>query len=57
MPNVIISPHVAGQGSSGYPQQRKLFGENLARFRAGKPMLNECKVHGCKALAHVKDAQ
>ena len=44
MPNVIISPHVAGQGSSGYPQQRKLFGDNLARFRAGKPMLNECKV-------------
>ena len=44
MPNVIISPHVAGQGSTGYPQQRKLFGENLARFRAGKPLLNECKV-------------
>ena len=44
MPNVIVSPHVAGQGSSGYPQQRKLFGDNLARFRDGKPMLNECKV-------------
>jgi phosphoglycerate dehydrogenase-like enzyme len=44
MPNVIISPHVAGQGSSGYPQQRKLFGDNLARFREGRPMLNECKV-------------
>ena len=44
MPNVIVTPHVAGQGSSGYPQQRKLFGENLARFRDGKPMLNECKV-------------
>jgi phosphoglycerate dehydrogenase-like enzyme len=44
MPNVIISPHVAGQGSSGYPQQRKLFGDNLARFRAGRPMINECKV-------------
>ena len=44
MPNVIISPHVAGQGSSGYPQQRKLFGDNLARFREGKPMLNECKL-------------
>jgi phosphoglycerate dehydrogenase-like enzyme len=44
MPNVIISPHVAGQGSTGYPQQRKLFGENLARFRQGRPMLNECKV-------------
>jgi phosphoglycerate dehydrogenase-like enzyme len=44
LPNVIVSPHVAGQGSAGYPQQRKLFGDNLARFRAGKPMLNECKV-------------
>jgi phosphoglycerate dehydrogenase-like enzyme len=44
MPNVIVTPHVAGQGSSGYPEQRKLFGENLARFRDGEPMLNECKV-------------
>jgi phosphoglycerate dehydrogenase-like enzyme len=44
MPNVIISPHVAGQGSSGYPQQRKLFGDNLARFRDGKPMINLCQV-------------
>ena len=44
IPNVIVTPHVAGQGSSGYPEQRKLFGENLARFREGKPMLNECKV-------------
>jgi phosphoglycerate dehydrogenase-like enzyme len=44
MPNVIISPHVAGQGSSGYPGQRRLFADNLARFRAGKPMLNLCKV-------------
>jgi phosphoglycerate dehydrogenase-like enzyme len=43
VPNVIITPHVAGQGSSGYPQQRKLFGDNLARFREGRPMLNECK--------------
>ena len=44
MPNVIVTPHVAGQGSSGYPEQRKLFGENLARFREGKPLLNACKV-------------
>ena len=44
MPNVIVSPHVAGQGSSGYPQQRKLFGDNLARFRDGRPMINLCKV-------------
>jgi phosphoglycerate dehydrogenase-like enzyme len=44
MPNVIVSPHVAGQGSSGYPGQRRLFGDNLARFRAGEPMLNLCDV-------------
>jgi phosphoglycerate dehydrogenase-like enzyme len=44
MPNVIITPHVAGQGSSGYPHQRKLFAENLARFRDGRPMINLCKV-------------
>jgi phosphoglycerate dehydrogenase-like enzyme len=44
MPNVIISPHVAGQGSTGYPQQKRLFGENLARLRAGKPLLNECRI-------------
>jgi phosphoglycerate dehydrogenase-like enzyme len=44
MANVIISPHVAGQGSSGYPGQRRLFSDNLARFRAGKPMLNLCEV-------------
>jgi phosphoglycerate dehydrogenase-like enzyme len=44
MPNVIISPHVAGQGSSGYPQQRKLFADNLARFRDGRPMINLCQV-------------
>jgi phosphoglycerate dehydrogenase-like enzyme len=44
MPNVIITPHVAGQGSTGYPQQRKLFADNLARFRDGKPMINLCQV-------------
>jgi phosphoglycerate dehydrogenase-like enzyme len=42
--NVIITPHVAGQGSSGYPQQRRLFGDNLARFRSGQPMLNRCVI-------------
>ncbi|HLH94577.1 MAG TPA: NAD(P)-dependent oxidoreductase [Xanthobacteraceae bacterium] len=43
LPNVIISPHVAGGGSSGYPQQKALFGENLARFEAGRPLLNICR--------------
>ncbi len=44
MPNVILTPHVAGAGSTGYPEQRRLFGENLRRFKAGEPMLNECKI-------------
>jgi len=44
MPNVIVTPHVAGQGSTGYPEQRRLFAENLRRFKAGLPMLNQCKV-------------
>lgn len=44
MPNVIVTPHVAGQGSTGYPDQRRLFAENLRRFKAGEPLLNACKV-------------
>jgi phosphoglycerate dehydrogenase-like enzyme len=44
MPNVIMSPHIAGGGSTGYPQHKKLFAENLERFRAGKPLLNECPI-------------
>lgn len=44
MPNVIISPHIAGQGSTGYPMQRKLFAQNLERLRAGLPLINECKL-------------
>jgi phosphoglycerate dehydrogenase-like enzyme len=43
LPNVIISPHVAGGGSSGYPQQKALFAENLLRFAAGEPLLNVCR--------------
>ena len=44
MTNVILSPHIAGSGSEGYLHQRKLFGENLRRFKAGEPMLNACIV-------------
>ena len=42
--NVIISPHIAGGGSSGYPQQKALFGENLARLAAGAPLRNVCRI-------------
>jgi len=51
MPNVVLSPHVAGGGSTGYFLHRKLFEQNLARLRAGEPLINECKVpmnaNGC----------
>ncbi len=43
LPNIIISPHVAGGGSSGYPQQKALFGRNLSRLAAGEPLLNVCR--------------
>jgi phosphoglycerate dehydrogenase-like enzyme len=46
LPNVIISPHVAGGGSTGYPQQKDLFGKNLLRFCAGDPLLNVCRGAG-----------
>jgi phosphoglycerate dehydrogenase-like enzyme len=41
LPNVIVSPHSAGAGSSGYPGHRGLFAENLRRFGEGAPLLNE----------------
>jgi D-2-hydroxyacid dehydrogenase (NADP+) len=44
MPNVIVSPHIAGGGSTGYFLHKKLFVENLARLRAGQPLINECKI-------------
>jgi phosphoglycerate dehydrogenase-like enzyme len=43
LPNVIISPHIAGGGSTGYPRQKALFGENLSRLSAGNPLLNVCR--------------
>jgi len=44
MPNVLLSPHVAGGGSTGYFLHKKLFAQNLARLRAGEPLINECKI-------------
>jgi phosphoglycerate dehydrogenase-like enzyme len=46
LPNVIVSPHVAGGGSDGYQQQKDLFGRNLLRFSAGEPLLNVCRGAG-----------
>ena len=44
MPNVILSPHIAGGGSTGYLMHKKLFVVNLARLRAGGPLVNECRI-------------
>jgi len=42
MDNVLISPHVAGRGGSRQKQALSdLFSENLRRFLAGRPLLNE----------------
>ena len=43
MPNVILSPHCAGGGSPAGTSRRQAahFGENLRRFRAGEPLLNQ----------------
>ena len=40
LPNVIVTPHVAGAGAKDYDQQKNLFGQNLERFLAGRPLLN-----------------
>ncbi len=41
MENVIITPHVAAAGSiNDYHRLKALFADNLARFRAGKPLHN-----------------
>ena len=39
----ILSPHVAGGGSTGYACIAICSDRNLERFRAGEPMINECK--------------
>ena len=44
MPNVILSPHIAGGGSTGYAMHRNLFKQNLERFRTGQPLINECGI-------------
>jgi phosphoglycerate dehydrogenase-like enzyme len=40
MPNVILSPHVAGASDEYYERAVDLFIENLHRYRAGRPLLN-----------------
>lgn len=40
LPNVILSPHVAGNTDQYSRRFTDLFLDNLARFRAGEPLLN-----------------
>jgi phosphoglycerate dehydrogenase-like enzyme len=40
MPNVIVSPHVAGFRADYWEAAVDLFSENLQRFRRGEPLLN-----------------
>jgi phosphoglycerate dehydrogenase-like enzyme len=39
-PNVLISPHVGGDTTAFPPRARALLKEQLARFAAGRPLLN-----------------
>jgi phosphoglycerate dehydrogenase-like enzyme len=43
MPNVIVTPHISGaERSAAYPARiAALFEENVRRFTAGRPLLNE----------------
>ena len=43
MPNVIMTPHISGSGEtpSYLPRAWDIFTQNLARYRAGEPLLNE----------------
>ncbi|MCP5536877.1 MAG: D-2-hydroxyacid dehydrogenase [Akkermansiaceae bacterium] len=40
MPNVVITPHVAGQSEITSERRNALLRENLRRFAAGEPLLN-----------------
>lgn len=43
MPNVVLTPHISGSsaGREFLPRVWDLFGQNLARFLQGEPLLNE----------------
>jgi phosphoglycerate dehydrogenase-like enzyme len=40
-PDVLITPHVSGFHADHWPEATKLFAENLRRFAAGAPLLNQ----------------
>ena len=40
MPNVVLTPHVAGWSFEGWENQGEIFTENLRRYVEGEPLLN-----------------
>jgi phosphoglycerate dehydrogenase-like enzyme len=40
-PNVLITPHVGGGSATFYPHAERLVAEQLRRFAAGEPLLNQ----------------
>jgi len=40
MPNVIVTPHVAGQSARRIDNMTRLFCENLDRWQTGRPLIN-----------------
>jgi phosphoglycerate dehydrogenase-like enzyme len=43
LPNVILTPHVAGYAAASFDRLARLFVDNLHRLRAGQPLVN--RVH------------
>ena len=41
MENVVITPHIAGEPPLHFEIRFEIFTENLKRYRAGKPLINE----------------
>lgn len=43
IPNLILTPHISGGSGAAHflPRTYRLFGQNLARYCTGKPLLNE----------------
>jgi phosphoglycerate dehydrogenase-like enzyme len=40
-PGVLITPHVAGGSAAFYPRARRFVDEQLQRWAAGEPLVNE----------------
>nr|WP_244101207.1 D-2-hydroxyacid dehydrogenase [Burkholderia gladioli] len=45
MPNVILTPHMAGQSDSQYAAVGRIWLDNLARWHRGEPLLNLARWH------------